>query len=214
MNLENLNLVQSTLGNLQIFSFLHRKRRQNCTIQSPHFFLLLRIPGIDSTESIPCENSILLWNWFSETSFLCEGIEDFRIVVIIFCVWVKCQGAVILYMEGRPLLLSLWDFVHVSVFCTFRAYHGSCSSWVCQELASQLSSSLAGQAEQYSMAGPPIKKSFPLTLLQLGRARSRARSILCGLWPLFGQNISNTQTIWQLSAGDENSVPALKICIL
>jgi hypothetical protein len=57
------------------------------------------------------------------------------------------------------------------------------------------------------MAGPPIKKSFPLTLLQLGRARSRVRSILCG------QNISNTLTIWQLSAGDEKSVPAWKISI-
>jgi hypothetical protein len=41
---------------------------------------------IDSPESIPCDKSIQLWNWFLETSSSCEGIEDFRIVVVIWCV--------------------------------------------------------------------------------------------------------------------------------
>jgi hypothetical protein len=30
-----------------------------------------------------------LWNWFSETSIQCKGIEDFTIVVVICCVCVK-----------------------------------------------------------------------------------------------------------------------------
>jgi hypothetical protein len=40
--------------------------------------------------------------------------------------------------------------------------------------------------------------------------------MMCVLWedtPI-GQHFSNTQTIWQLSAGDEKSIPELKINIL
>ncbi len=50
---------------------------------------LLRTPGIDSSESIPCEKSIPLWNSYLETSIPCEGIEDFWIVVVMCCVWGK-----------------------------------------------------------------------------------------------------------------------------
>jgi len=47
------------------------------------------IPGIDSTETIPCEKSILLWNGYLETSIPCEETDDFRIVVDLCCVWEK-----------------------------------------------------------------------------------------------------------------------------
>ncbi len=75
-------------------------------------------------ESIPCEKLVSLWNRFLETKIPCEGIEDFRIVVVICCVW------------------------------GYRTYTS------------------------------------------------------------IGQHIFNTQTIWQLSAGDYKSIPALKIYIL
>ncbi len=58
--------------------------------------------AVDATESIPCEKSIALWNWFLETKIPCEGIEDFRIVVVICCVWRK----------GTPFgqhITILWD---------------------------------------------------------------------------------------------------------
>jgi hypothetical protein len=38
--------------------------------------------SLNFAESIPCEKSFLLWNWFLEASMPCEGIEDFRIVII------------------------------------------------------------------------------------------------------------------------------------
>jgi hypothetical protein len=43
-----------------------------------------RFHGIDS-----CEESILLWNLFLEAAIPCEGIEDFRIIIVIYCVWEK-----------------------------------------------------------------------------------------------------------------------------
>ncbi len=52
-------------------------------------FKLLRRPGINSTESVACKKSILMWYWFLETLILCEGIEDFRIVMVMCCVWGK-----------------------------------------------------------------------------------------------------------------------------
>ncbi len=85
------------------------------------FSNFLRTPGIDSTKSIPCEESIRLWNWLFEALSPWEGIEDFIIVVVICSVW---------------------------------------------------------------RIDTPI-----------------------------GQHICNTQAIWQLSAGDEKSIPALKIYI-
>ncbi len=72
-------------------------------------FKLLRTPGIDSTESIPCEKSIMMWNWFWETSIPCEGIEDFRsFVVIICCVW------------GRTPLQYCFRFPTFKQFCSCR----------------------------------------------------------------------------------------------
>ncbi len=49
-------------------------------------------PGIDSTESIPCEKSIPLLDYFLEALILREGPEDFR------------TDAVICYVmgEGHP----------------------------------------------------------------------------------------------------------------
>ncbi len=137
MNLENLNLVQSTLGNLQIFSFLHRKRRQNCTIQSPNFSTF-KDPGhqfhridslweFNSVVELILGDIVPMWrNWRFQNcrhNILCLG------KVPVSCHTVRTWRA-------GPLL-SLWDFVHVGVFCTFRTYHGSCSSWVCQELAAE-----------------------------------------------------------------------------
>ncbi len=37
----------------------------------------------------PCEESILLWSLFLEAAIPYEGIEDFRIAIVICCVWEK-----------------------------------------------------------------------------------------------------------------------------
>jgi hypothetical protein len=45
----------------------------------------------------------------------------------------------------------------------------------------------------------------------------RIFAVICCVWgkdTSIGRHISNTQTIWQLSAGDEKSIPALEIEIL
>jgi hypothetical protein len=52
-------------------------------------FKLIRAQGIDSMVFIPCEKSICLLNGCLKTSIPCEEIEDFRIVVVLCCVWGK-----------------------------------------------------------------------------------------------------------------------------
>jgi hypothetical protein len=52
-------------------------------------------------------------------------------------------------MEGRPLLLSLWDFVHVGVFCTFSNISWQLQQLVCQELAAEQLLGRAGGPVQH-----------------------------------------------------------------
>ncbi len=67
-------------------------------------------PGIDSTESIPSEKWIPLWNLFLEASISCEGIADFIIVIVTCCVYV---------VEGHPC----WSTTH---FQQANNTYGSC----------------------------------------------------------------------------------------
>ncbi len=64
-------------------------------------FLNFLTPHIDSTESILVEKSISLLNGFLETSIQYEDIEDFRIVVVICCVW-----SIQLYTEANLRFLT------------------------------------------------------------------------------------------------------------
>ncbi len=71
-------------------------------------------------------------------------------------VCVTDQGAIIMYMDCRPLP-SLRHFGHVSVLCTFRYKPAGATAGIAR--SSQLSSSLAGQAVQYVMAGGTARPS-------------------------------------------------------
>ncbi len=64
---------------------MHWTMNASCYIPRARSFKLLRSPGIDSTESIPCEKSFPMWNWFLKSSIQCEGIEYISRVVVVIC---------------------------------------------------------------------------------------------------------------------------------
>ncbi len=146
-------------------------------------FKLFRTPDIDSAELIRCEKSIPLCNWFLEASMPCEGIEDFRIVIILCCAWEK-ETALINTLPCKQY--GQW----------WAKWWLSTNMWHPETPAS------------YESLPAPLATQIPTLWVHTSGGRGRGGALIldrCRAFDLFA-SVDAHLWIWQLSAGDAKSI--------